>query len=204
MKRSELIALLVDEILTRKHASTPLRVAIDGRCGSGKTMLADEIASAMIGTGIEILRTSVDEFHHPAEHRYRQGEYSARGYFEDAFNYSAVIERVEGPLADVVLIFDGVFVLRQVLDPCWDLKILIDVDAETAIARAVERDGLVLREKIERKNRIRYEPAWQIYAEDEQPEHKADFIVGNRNVANPTLLLVEKKNGSRRSRFFTD
>ncbi len=97
MKRSELIAVLVGEILARKHTSRPLRVAIDGRCGSGKTMLADEIACAMNGRGTETLRTSIDGFHHPAEHRYRQGEYSARGYYEDAFNYSAVIECVVQP-----------------------------------------------------------------------------------------------------------
>lgn len=196
MKRSELIAALVGEILARKNESAPLRVAIDGRCGSGKTMLADEIAEAMVGSGLEIARSSVDEFHHPSEHRYRQGEYSARGYYEDAFNYPAVIEQVLRPRADAVLLFDGVFVLRGELDPHWDLRILVDVDGESSIARAVARDGGTA--EVERKNRVRYEAAWQIYAAEQEPERKANLIVGNRDVENPTL--TKSKDGPRGSR----
>src|SRR5689334_16288391 len=99
MGRSELIESMVKEILARKKTSTPLRVAIDGRCASGKTMLADEIASVLAGTGFEIVQSSVDEFHHPKEHRYRQGEYSARGYYEDAFDYPAVIDHLSRVLS---------------------------------------------------------------------------------------------------------
>ena len=48
---------------------------------------------------LEVLRPSVDGFHHARAHRYRQGEYSASGYYEDAFNHAAVIECVLGPLS---------------------------------------------------------------------------------------------------------
>jgi uridine kinase len=187
MKRSELIAELVSEILARKNAPSALRVAIDGRCGSGKTMLAEEIAGAMAASRLGVLRSSVDEFHHPREHRYRQGEYSARGYYEDAFDYPAILKHVSRPVpSDAVLLFDGVFVLRQELARCWDVRILVDVDAETTIARAVARDRGD-REIIERKYRVRYEPAWRIYADEEEPERKADLIVRNQDVENPML-----------------
>jgi uridine kinase len=162
MTRSHLIACLTDEILKRKKDARPLRVAIDGRCGSGKTTLADELASSagLREVGCKILRPSVDGFRHTREHRYRQGEYSARGYYEDAFDYQAIIECLLGPLsedkfpvacrqvahdwrtnmpqddpavsvgANAILLFDGVFVLRRELNPYWDLRILVDVDPE--------------------------------------------------------------------------
>lgn len=220
MIRTELVAFLADEIIRRKPPSRPLRVGIDGRCASGKTTLGDELASALTSKRpeLQILRPSVDGFHHSREHRYRQGEFSARGYYEDAFDYQVIVAFVLGPLsgerfpvscrqvahnwrtdmpayataisvgANAVLLIDGVFLFRREIDAYWDLRILVDVDAETSIARAVQRDaGSEDREIIERKYRVRYEPAWQIYVNEEHPELKTHLIVDNRNTAEPTL-----------------
>jgi uridine kinase len=223
VNRTDLIEFLVGEIVRRKKASRPLLVSIDGRCASGKTMLADEIAStiAIRDPKLEVLRPSVDGFHHPREYRYRKGESSALGYYEDAFNYAAVIECVLAPLSqdqfpvqcrqvshnvrtdlpddsapisvgrNTVLLFDGVFLGRQELDRYWDLRILVNVDAETSIARGVRRDASSGDSKdIETRYRLRYEPAWKIYLEKDRPEAKADFIVDNQDVDNPTLTRV--------------
>jgi uridine kinase len=220
MKRSDAIALLADEIVKRKRAIKPLLVGIDGRCASGKTMLADELSASipLREPGLEILRPSVDGFHHPQKHRYRQGEFSARGYYEDAFDYDAVVECVLSPLsgdrfpvqcrqvahcwrtdlaqdapailagANAVLLFDGVFVFRREINTFWDFRILVDVDAETSIARAVQRDCSPSNgpEIVEKKYRLRYEPAWEIYVDEEHPELKAEVIVNNRVIAEPT------------------
>lgn len=222
MTRRELGEFLLDKILERKTETRPLRVSIDGRCASGKTTLADEVAAmlAIKAPSLDLLRPSVDGFHHPREHRYRQGEYSAAGYYEDAFDYGAVIECVLGPSSrdkfpvecrqvshdvrtdlpddappifvgtNAVLLFDGIFLGRKELDPYWDLRILVDVDAETSIARAVVRDaaGSDPRE-IEKKYRLRYEPAWQIYLEKDRPESKAHLIVHQTDLTNPTVSL---------------
>jgi uridine kinase len=220
MKRQDLIEFLFSKIVERKKVARPLRVSIDGRCASGKTTLADEVAALIASRepSLEVLRPSVDGFHHPRDHRYRQGENSATGYYEDAFNYAAVIECVLAPLSgdrfpvpcrqvshdvrtdmpddappvlvgtNAVLLFDGVFLGRKELDPYWDLRILVNVDAETSIARAVQRDaGTSDRSEIEKKYRVRYEPAWQIYLEKDRPESKADLIVHNVNIADPTV-----------------
>jgi uridine kinase len=220
MKRKDLIEFLLDRIVERKKQAKPLRVSIDGRCASGKTTLADEIASIITikKPGLEVLRASVDGFHHPREHRYRQGEYSATGYYEDAFNYTAVIECVLDPLsrdhfpvkckqvshnvrtdmpddappifvgANAVLLFDGIFLGRRELDSYWDLRILVDVDADTSIARAVRRDAAASElGEVEKKYRVRYEPAWQIYLEKDCPAPKAHLIVHNVDIANPTV-----------------
>jgi uridine kinase len=219
MKRSDVIALLADEIVNRKKANRPLLVGIDGRCASGKTMLADELSASirLKEPGLEILRPSVDGFHHPQEHRYRQGEFSARGYYEDAFDYDAVVEYVLGPLsgngfpvqcrqvahcwrtdmpqdapavlagANAVLLFDGVFVFRREINTRWDFRILVDVEAETSIMRALQRDCSPINgpEIVEKKYRLRYEPAWQIYVDEEHPELKADVIIDNSVIAEP-------------------
>lgn len=221
MQRSALIAELADTILARKRASRPLRVAIDGRCAAGKTMLADELAAQISARrpGFQVLRPSVDGFHHLRARRYAQGEFSAQGYYEDAYDYNAIVELLLKPLsgdtfpaqcrqvssdvrhdmpvdappvlvgANAVLLFEGIFVLRDAINAWWDLRILVDVDAATSIARAVERDAGEngQRDVIEKKYCLRYEPAWQIYVERERPESKANVIVQNRDVKNPTL-----------------
>ena len=165
-----MLTWLVEEIRRRKRPGVPLKVAIDGRCASGKTSLADSLAPRLREFGFEVLRPSIDGFHQPKAHRYRQGEYSAAGYYEDAFDYAAVVSHLLEPLAghafpvvcrrashdlrtDVaiddpievpshaVLLFDGVFLFRRELNAYWDFRVLLDVDAATSVTRAVERDA---------------------------------------------------------------
>jgi len=66
---------------------------------------------------------------------------------------------------------------------------LVDVDPETSIARSVARDTGVLgpRDLILRKCSERYEPAWLLYEERENPNGKADIIVDNRSIVCPSL-----------------
>ena len=214
-----MLTWFADEIRRRKPADLPLKVAIDGRCASGKTLVADSLAPRLRAHGFEVLRPSVDGFHHPKAHRYRQGEYSAAGYYEDAFNYAAVVSHLLGPLSgsafpvlcrnashdlrtdaavddpiavssNAVLLFDGVFLFRRELNAYWDFRVLLDVDASTSVERAVERDvgPNTDADVVRRKYDVRYEPAWRMYCELEQPEVKADVIIDNRDVAEPRFL----------------
>ncbi|HTA40809.1 MAG TPA: hypothetical protein VK789_00100 [Bryobacteraceae bacterium] len=174
MRRRDLLDFLAREIAGRKLAKRPLKVAIDGRCASGKTMLADELASKLTASNLEVLRPSVDGFHHPRERRYRKGEYSAAGYYEDAWDYEAVIRLLLSPLsgdvfpvlcrqvardvrtdmpdiappasvgADTVLLFEGLFLFRRELDTYWDFRVLLDIDAATSLRRAIERDSGII------------------------------------------------------------
>jgi len=226
MRRSELIADLADTILARKLPARPLRVAIDGRCAAGKTMLADELAARISACRpeLQVLRPSVDGFHHLRARRYARGEYSAQGYYDDAYDYAAIVELLLKPLSgstfpvhcrqvssdvrrdmpvdappvlvgtNAVLLFEGIFVLRDAINEYWDLRVLVDVDAATSIERAVERDaaGSGARDVIEQKYRLRYEPAWQIYIERERPESKADVIWRNEDLQNPSCTRASK------------
>jgi uridine kinase len=219
MEREELLAFLVEEIVGRKKQGRPLKVGIDGRCASGKSILADGLASALGQRGLEVLRPSVDGFHRPRERRYRQGEYSAAGYYEDAYDYQSVIDSLLGPLswdkfpvscrrvahdvrtdmpstapaisvgAGSVLLFEGLFLFRRELNRYWDLRVLLDVDPATSLSRALDRDTGVIgpADVMRRKYEARYEPAWQIYVNEEHPESKADVIVDNRDFLHPEV-----------------
>ena len=174
MKRHDLLAFLAREIAGRKQVQRPLKVAIDGRCASGKTVLADELASILTSSGLQVLRPSVDGFHHPRERRYRQGDYSAAGYYQDAYDYESIINLLLAPLsgdvfpalcrqvardvrtdmpdtalpvrveAGAVLLFEGLFLFRRELDKYWDFRVLVDIDAATSLRRAIERDTGIL------------------------------------------------------------
>jgi len=171
MNRSHLLRVLGDIIVERKLEGSPLKVAIDGRSASGKTTLADELGGLIRSSGFQVLRPSLDGFHHRREHRYRQGKYSARGYYQDAFDYESAIEYALKPLtqntfpalchhvsldlrtdlpsdaapvsvgAQTILLFDGVFLMRAELNGYWDLRILVEVDSKTSISRALARDA---------------------------------------------------------------
>ena len=43
----------------------PLRIAIDGRTASGKTILSDELAGCLRKKGRDVIATSIDGFHRP-------------------------------------------------------------------------------------------------------------------------------------------
>lgn len=172
MKRQELLNQLSAAILgiTIDH---PLRVAIDGVDGSGKTYLADELAENLKKSARQIIRVSVDKFHNPREVRYQKGRNSPEGYYFDSFNNNSVIETVLKPLGpsgnfqykkavfdyktdseitsppeqanrDAILLMDGIFLQRPELVNYWDLKIFLDVDFHHTVARAVKRDGWYL------------------------------------------------------------
>src|SRR5215813_11669326 len=72
-------------------------------CASVKTFLANELASTITvrKSGMEILRPSVDGFHHSREHRYRQRD-SATGYYEDAYDYQTLIDHLLAPISGTV------------------------------------------------------------------------------------------------------
>lgn len=162
----------------------PLRVAVDGPDAAGKTTLADDLAMRLLGLGRDVVRASVDGFHHPRAERYRQGPDSARGYYEDAFDYKTLRRVLLAPLGergerryqaeyfdyradtplpvvthmaaqDTVLILDGVFLLRPELRDEWDLAIFVTASAEERLRRAHVRDAELFGSAEEMERRYR-------------------------------------------------
>ena len=64
MKRSTLIEMLAEKI-AGVRCPHPVRIAIDGVDGVGKTTLADELAGVLSSGERPVIRASVDGFHNP-------------------------------------------------------------------------------------------------------------------------------------------
>jgi uridine kinase len=167
-ERDAVLAIVCERILAVRRPH-PVRVAVDGVDGAGKTTLADELAPLIERRGRPVVRASVDGFHRPRAERLRRGAESADGYFEDSFDYAALRAALLEPLgpggdrryrtavfdfrsdvpreggtglapADAILLFDGVFLLRPKLNDLWDFRIFVEADFEETLRRALARD----------------------------------------------------------------
>ena len=172
----------ITKIILNIQQPYPVRVGIDGIDAAGKTYLADELADHLKESGRGIIRASIDGFHHPREIRSRRGDLSPQGYYDDSFDYEAVIKHLLKPLgpqgsrfyrqaifdfmtnskiftekpkaADTdILIFDGVFLFRPELIQYWDFKIFVDIEFSTCLTRALNRDAYLFGEETEIKKR---------------------------------------------------
>ncbi|MGE7946059.1 AAA family ATPase [Lysinibacillus sp. NPDC093688] len=168
MLRRELVSKLADHIVDLQ-LHHPIRVAISGITASGKTTLANELAEELRRRKKEVVRTSIDNFHHPRVIRYRQGKDSAIGYYEDAHDYQAFKEKLLIPLGetgnrqyqtisldlekddyvnpeqqlakdDTIFIIDGTFLLKKELVQFFDYKIMVQTDFEIARKRGAKRE----------------------------------------------------------------
>lgn len=167
--RSDVICKLAARIHSLELGH-PIRVAIDGIDGAGKTSLADELADLLASLGRPVIRASLDSFHRNRAERYRRGEDSAEGYYRDSFDYAALATALLEPLgpdgngryrtevfdhsddrpvrqelqtADptAVLLFDGVFLLRPEIVHSWDFTIFLKTSFAVALERGVSRDA---------------------------------------------------------------
>ncbi|MEJ0074366.1 MAG: uridylate kinase [Alphaproteobacteria bacterium] len=166
-------ARVIDELassIARVSLGRPVRVAIDGRLGSGKTILADELGTCLSARGRPVIRTSIDGFHKPKAERYARGRTSPEGYYYDSRDLAAVVELLLAPLspggdcryrtasfdlesdrpidqdaslapADAILIVDGTFLQRPELGGGFDVTIYVATADEIATARGIARDA---------------------------------------------------------------
>lgn len=214
--RAAAVGRLAEMIVALERAH-PVRVALDGVDGSGKTTLGDDLGRALRARGRPCVRASGDGFHRPPDERYRQGRRSPDGYFEDAFDFETMRRVLLGPLGPggdrryrtaiydvgaerdveqvprraerrVVLVVDGVFLQRPGLDREWDFRVWVETTLETARARAVARDRGTFGPEIDRRYRERYMPAQRRYLEEVRPDERADVRFVNNDPDHPVLV----------------
>jgi len=217
MKRSALIELLAERIVgvVCQH---PVRVAIDGVDGVGKTTLANELADALSNYQRTVIRASVDGFHNPRSIRYRLGRTSPRGYFQDSFNYSALANVLLIPLGpsgtlryrravfnyridsgvtttfetarkDAILLFDGVFLHRPELLSYWDLSFFLEAPLEITIPRVATRDGSS--PDVSAPENRRYVDGQQFYLQTCKPQSAATIVINNENLSSPEIVTTQ-------------
>lgn len=215
MKRAPCLEQLAAAIaaVQRNH---PTRVAIDGVDAAGKTTLADELVAPLAATGRQVIRASVDGFHHPRAARYSRGVDSAEGYFLDSFNYTALKSvlldplgpdgdrrfraaafdyRIDQPLdlpiqtaaTDAILLFDGVFLQRPELVQSWDFRIWVEAPFDLTVPRAVRRSPDEDESVLRTKYRGRYVPGQKLYMNQCRPRESANVLVNNADFDDPDL-----------------
>ena len=168
MLRSELISEIANRILCLKTLH-PIRVGVSGITSSGKTTLANELTEELRRRKMDVIRTSIDNFHNPRVIRYRQGKESAIGYYEDAHDYNSFKQKLLIPLGpggnlhyqtnsldlakdeyvnpelkianrDTIFIIDGTFLFKKDLSNLYDFKIFVKTDFDLARKRGAKRE----------------------------------------------------------------
>lgn len=220
MSRRNLIAAIAARIVTLRSSGIVF-VGVDGVDGAGKTYFADELAETIVGHRRPVIRISVDAFHNPRVVRYRQGRSSPRGYFDDSYDYDALVKRVLAPLSaggtlqyvsaafdlerdtpvecderqaapDSVLIVDGIFLNRNELWAYWHLSILLDVPFDVSIARLANRDGTSPDHNAESNHR--YVAGQRIYFRECHPRGRASLIINNSDLDVPYVVEASNAN----------
>jgi uridine kinase len=215
-RRHDVLRRLADTLIEVQEQH-PLRVAIDGITASGKTTLGNEMTSAITERGRPVIRIHVDDFHRRREHRYRQGKDSARGYYEDAYDFDALNRRVLRPLApdgdlafnrriidlasdtaidepaelalsDSILIADGSFMQRH-HRRSWDVVIFVNTSVEEALRRGIGRDAGQFGGRVAAEQRYahRYHAASRMYVDEVAAVQAADFVIDNDDPSSPRL-----------------
>ena len=212
--RDELLSDLAQAVgaVTVAH---PTRVAIDGIPGAGKTTLADELAVVLREQGREVIRATIEDFLNPSSVRHPWSD-SAEGWYNHNTDLGALHRVLLDPLGpdgdrriqravydkatdtavsppvttaaiNAVLLFDGVFLLRNELSGRWDLRIFVSADFEKALDRSRIRDQtpLMSADEVEQRYRRRYIPSQHFYFETIHPAEHADIIVYNDEPLQP-------------------
>ena len=94
--RAPRLAEIVRRILPLKYG-LPTLVAVDGLTASGKTTLANELATIVRLAGRPAIRASADDFHRNDEVRHLRGRFSLEGYYEDSFDYDGLVRLLLTP-----------------------------------------------------------------------------------------------------------
>lgn len=198
------------------HGDGIVRVGVDGVDGAGKTSFAEELATELTGRGVEVVRASVDGFHHPTDVRYRRGRRSPEGFFRDSYDYDALRRLLLDPLGpggdgryvpaiyDVdrerpvirepavapergVLVFDGIFLHRAELRDWWDYSVFLDVDFSVSIPRGLQRLGFGDPDPDAEINR-RYVEGQRIYLRECNPARHATVVIDNNDLSRPRII----------------
>jgi uridine kinase len=219
MSSQPVIKEIANLILAAKQ-KIPLRVGIDGIDAAGKNCLADALAAELSQAGAAVLRASIDGFHNSRRIRYRRGQLSPEGYYSDSFNIEPLKASLLEPLEpagnrrcrlkafdfktdseirvqeiqatdESILIFEGVFLFRPELRRYWDFKIFVEIDFETSLKRALERDVYLFgeQEEITKRYREKYIPGQKLYLESEKPQSLADIVIDNNDFTRPMIIF---------------
>ena len=214
--RDAVLAGVADQLCARP-ITHPLRVGIDGLCGAGKTTFAGDLGAHLRQRGRPVVLLDSDGFHHVRAVRHRQGRDSARGYYEDAYDFDALRELTLRPLAgsppyryatrvhdlasdeivresatapaDAIVVFAATFLQRGTLREHWDDVVYLDASIERAQARGTARDADALggAEQARAAYESRYMAACRMYLAEEHPYRRASIVIEHDDPDEPRI-----------------
>lgn len=213
--RRAVLTAVADALPDPRRRGRPVRVAVDGVDGSGKTWFADELAEVLRERGHEVVRVSVDGFHRPRAERYARGAGSPEGFYRDSYDYARLRTDVLDPFGpggdrvyrgaahdvatdahlDVaprragehaVLVVDGIFLHRDELREHWDRSVYLAVPFAVSAARMAVRDGADA--DPEHPRNLRYVEGQRMYHRECDPAQRADVVVDNSDLDAPVVV----------------
>jgi uridine kinase len=205
-------------VLLQKQKQKPLRIAVNGIEGTGKTTFVLAFCAYLQEHKLEAIHVGIDGFHYNKKHRYQQGRNSARGYYENSYNEASFVTKVlvasQNEVSEytaathdlesdaylnlepikisnkALLITDGAYLFKPIFLEHWDLKIYLYADFEIAMKRGIHRDKEALGGYDATKEKFleRYHAASRIYIKACQPQEKADWIIDVNDFKNYKVL----------------
>ncbi|WP_448809999.1 uridine kinase [Agromyces bauzanensis] len=215
MTRSSVLDEVARAICSRDPGH-PIRVGIDGACGVGKSTFARELVGHVEAHGRPAILLESDGFHNVRAVRYRRGRDSARGYYEDAYDFESLRDLVLIPLgpggsgeyaarvhdletdaptlewatapANAVVIFAATFLQRDGLRQFWDEVVYLDSTLERARQRGVARDAGLLGGLANARHAYasRYMAACEIYLAEQDPAGRASIVIEHDDPLRPS------------------
>jgi HAD superfamily hydrolase (TIGR01549 family) len=205
---------ILKEIIKRKEENKPFVVGITGIDGAGKTTFAAAFDKYLLSRNFQTQMIHLDDFHNPETIRYA-GENPAENYYSHSFNLDDLISKLLEPLREnrefsttltilnlqtdkydiekeynfypnTIVIFEGVFLLREELSQYTDYTIFLEIPFEESKRRGKERELRAIIEKYETK----YLPAQKKYLALFPPDTHADMIIDNINWEYPSIINI--------------
>lgn len=191
-------------------------IAVDGIDGSGKSVLARQLAAAAADAGIGTVVLAVDDFRRSVDWR-RPDRSEADIYYDDYYDlplldrclqaftegaasveiptFDSVLERIAGRKtiaygSSAVGIVEGAFALRVAAVSSQAALIYLRTSYPEAHRRIVARDTARGRAIDDVTHRIdaRYFPCQQRYLRDFDPMTHADVVVDNEQLSSPRVV----------------
>ncbi len=214
-ERAAMLAELADQVLAA-DADHPLKIAVDGGTGAGKSTLADELADEFRRRSRWAVRACTDFFKIPPDRRTDNGVGSrydrpalrrelldplgpfgdrlVRTGSWDGWTRRSLLDRprLSVPPGGIAVV-DGVLILTDPeLEELWDFRIWVHTSIDTRRERMVVRDALwsddPSPESLRKRFDDRYRPDEEAYRIGSQVEQLADAFVDNEDPARPRLL----------------
>ena len=219
MKQAEVFSFIASELSKVREAEyKPIRVAINGIEGTGKTTFAISLVKYLNGHNQNAIHITIDGFHFNKKARYRQGRNSAKGYYEDSYDEKSFVENVllrsqgnppeyieathdlesdaylnllpKKLHPEAILVTDGCYLFKAIFNEFWDFRIYLRTDFEIALERGVKRDQIALGgyDSAKQKFEQRYHAASKRYISEVNPQSLADIIVDVSNFENLEII----------------